>query len=127
MIKPWNSAKRQPQTYPDGLALVFRAVNTAPNAARPAYKLQPAGTEALPFEERTAGVQRVSMLMQQGIRVSHVLRCPKRTDVSTNDRIKISGDSRVYKIGLIQYPADTVPESMDITVEEDETRYADEA
>lgn len=101
-----------PQTYNSGFLTIYSVEDTAEpgNAPRPGLKKK----YGLRYEERSIGVTRAYLAMQTGNTIDLVLRCP-RVPVSALD-IVVPNDGQKYRVDLIQYPADVVPPSMDLTL-----------
>lgn len=100
------------QTYNSGYLRVYEATDEANpgEAPKPVLKEK----YGLRYEERSIGVTRAYLAMQTGNQIDLVLRCP-RVPVSSLDIVK-PNDGNLYRIDLIQYPADITPESMDLTL-----------
>ena len=96
------------QTYNDGLVDIYEAVAPRTIAETKKYRLC--------FERQTVGVKRFYAAQQANVQVAHVLRCPRREDVSTQDIAVLDGHK--YRIGFVQYPKKVSPPSMDLTLEE---------
>lgn len=69
----------------------------------------------LRFIERTVGVYRRMMGLQQHIRIDRMLRCQRLDDVDTNDMARLNGID--YHIRQIQYPEGVYPPVMDLSLE----------
>lgn len=104
-----------PQTFNDGVVRFYRTVNTAEPGSTP--DLRPTPLVALRYHERTVGFRRFYSASQANVKISKLLRCPRHAFVSQQD-IAVPVDGRQYRITLIQYPEDTQPPVMDLTLEE---------
>lgn len=103
---------RKTQTFNDGFLTIWAAEDTAAPGDAPKPGL--VRKYGLRYAERSIGVTRAYLAMQTGKQIDLVLRC-QRVPVDPLD-IVIPNDGRKYRIELVQYPADTVPPSMDLTL-----------
>ena len=112
--------KAKPQTHNDGTVKIYRVDNIAQPGNRPQEGLVLKRT--LRYKERTVGINRAYLAKQAGAEVSYVLRTPRLRDISTQD-VAIPNDGKQYRITMIQYPEDTNPPAMDLTLERLEHDY----
>lgn len=100
------------QTFNDGFLHVYEVTDESLPGDAPKLSLKERC--GLRYEERSIGVSRAYLAMQAGKQIDLVLRCP-RVPMSALD-IVVPNDGKQYRIDLIQYPADVVPASMDLTL-----------
>jgi len=103
------------QAFSDGLVRIYAVTNAAEPGKKPVDRLTI--KHNLRYEQRTVGVTRYYAAMQANVQVQSVLRCPRRSDVSTQD-VAVPIDGRQYRIVQVQYPPDVMPPCMDLTLEE---------
>lgn len=108
------------QTFNDGVVKIYEVTNTTPPGGMPVEKLTPKQT--LRYKERTVGLTRRNFARQDNVVIKYVLRCPRLRDVSAQD-VAIPNDGKQYRIWNVQYPEDSDPPVMDITLEEMEGEY----
>lgn len=106
---------KKTQTFNDGQVSIYRVDNVADAGDMPKELISVKRT--LRYKERTVGLTRFYEALQANVRVSYVLRCLRNRDVSTQD-VAIPNDGKQYKIVQIQYPEDSYPPVMDMTLEE---------
>lgn len=96
--------------YTDGVVRIY-SVTGAVMAQTQTLK------ETLRYKERTVGIQRYTAMLQTGVTVQYVLRCPLRRSVSAQD-IAVPNDGKRYRIVQVQVIEDAVTPAMDLTLEE---------
>lgn len=106
--------RKKVQTHNDGNVKIYTITNSAPPGNMPVEILKL--KEKLRYKERTVGNQRYYLALQAGTKVSRVLRCPLRLNVSAQD-IAIPNDGKQYRITFVQYPEDVEPPVMDMILE----------
>ena len=109
------------QNFNDGVVRIYSVDNTAEPGEMPVDGLVLACS--LRYEERTVGIIRYNAAQQSNIRVDRLLRCPLKSDVTT-EYVAIPNDGKQYDIKLIQYPKDVEPPAMDLSLERRVTDYA---
>lgn len=113
MWKPPKRPKHEiTQSYNDGVVTIYRADDSAQPGYRTKIKLTK--KEFLRYEEQKLGIQRYYGALQNQIKISRVIRCPKR-DVTTQD-IAVTEDGSQYRIDLVQVVRDVWPASVDLTL-----------
>ncbi len=110
--------KRKHEGFPDGIAVIFDNLYQGGVGDLPKDKL--ALRYKLRFRERTVGINRFYAALQDNGRIDRMIRCPRKDDVSVLDVVNIissGSDDKYYRIAQIQYPEDTEPAVMDISLE----------
>lgn len=110
--------KRRHEAFPDGIAEIYD--NTARSGVGniPAEKL--VLRCRLNVREKLVGINRFYSALQNNSLIERVIRCPRRNEVSVLDivRLTVAGvDGEYYRIAQVQYPEDTEPPAMDISLE----------
>lgn len=109
------------QTFNDGILNIYTVGNTAKNGNMPkeelTYKIGP-----LRYEERTVGMSRYWTAKQANVKVSQLLRVPRRDTVNTDD-IAVLSNSMQFRIIQIQYPKGTDIPVMDLSLEKAGVNY----
>jgi hypothetical protein len=108
------------QQFNDGVVRIYEVTNTAPPGGMPTDGITLKQT--LRYRERTVGLTRRNFARQDGVVIRYVLRCPLLRDVSAQD-VAIPNDGKQYRIWDVQYPEDTDPPVMDLTLEEMRAEY----
>lgn len=108
------------QTHNDGTVKIYSVGNIAVPPLMPKEGLIHKST--LRYKERTVGLQRTQVAMQDGVTISYVLRCPMRRDVSAQD-VAVPNDGKQYRIRRVTYPEDISPPVMDLELSEVTTVY----
>lgn len=114
----------KPQAYNDGTLKIYKTKDTSEDGDTPVEKL--VYQEPLRYEEQTLGVTRYFSAMQNGKKVSTVVRCPRRSNLSTTGKdilVAVLKDGYQYNIELIQWPKEVIPLSMDLTLVRVVTNY----
>lgn len=107
-------SQNKAQVFNDGVVKIYRLENVAePGEAREEKEVLKC---SLRYKERTVGFSRYYSAMQASTKVSALIRCQRVPDVSEKD-IAVLANSDKYEISLIQYPEDTLPPVMDLTLE----------
>ena len=109
------------QSFNDGVVKVYSVTNTAVDGDMPTEGISLKQT--VRYHERTVGLTRYFAALQANIRVQYVLRCQRLRDISAQD-VAVPNDGKQYRIVQIQYPEDTEPPVMDLTLEEVTADYA---
>lgn len=110
--------KQKQQTFNSGVVQIFRLENLAEKGNMPDEKL--VLKQVLRYHERTVGYGRFYTAMQQNVKISKVIRCPKVEGLSEKDTdilIAVLVDGHQYKVAQMQYPEDIKPPVMDLTLE----------
>ena len=108
------------QTHNDGIVKIYTVTNVSAPPLRPVEGL--VEKAALRYKERTVGLTRSQIAMQDGVSIAYVLRVPCLRNVSAQD-IAIPNDGKQYRIRRITYPEDIAPMVMDLELSEVVTVY----
>ncbi|MEG2000943.1 MAG: hypothetical protein RR053_06095 [Evtepia sp.] len=108
------------QAFNDGIVLIYDIQDVSKPGDAPKERLTQKGM--LRYKQRTVGYGRYYAAMQANVQISMLLRVPRVSMVSEQD-IAVPTDGRQYLIKLIQYPEDTIPPVMDLTLERLEHDY----
>jgi len=103
------------QSFNDGIVKICEIDNVAEPGDMPKELLLI--KQSLRYKERTVGLTRFYAAKQANVEVKYVLRCQRLRDVSAQD-VAVPNDGKQYRIVQIQYPEDTEPPVMDLTLEE---------
>ena len=110
--------KRKHEGFPDGIAVIYD------NQHRGGVGDIPKGSlvlrHKLRYRERTVGINRYYAALQGNSRIDRMIRCLRKDDVSVLDVVNVitsGSDDKYYRIAQIQYPEDTEPAVMDISLE----------
>ena len=110
--------KRKHEGFPDGIAVIYDNQHRGGVGDIPRDSL--VLRHKLRYRERTVGINRYYAALQDNSRIDRMIRCLRKDDVSVLDVVNIitsgSGD-KYYRITQIQYPEDTEPAVMDISLE----------
>lgn len=109
------------QTFNSGIVNIYSVGDIAPPGGMPKEGLT-LKVGSLRYHERTVGMNRFWVAMQNQTKVDMVLRAPRVGTVSTHD-VAIPVDGRQYKIKQIQYPEDVEPSAMDLSLERLDSDY----
>lgn len=112
--------KLKVQSHNDGIVRVYSVENVSAPPLMPKDGL--VLKETLRYKERTVGLTRTQIAMQDGATVEYVLRCPLRRSVSAQD-VAIPNDGKQYRVRRITYPEDVAPPVMDLELSEVTTKY----
>lgn len=104
--------KQQQQTFNDGIVKIYEVTDISAPGDKPVDGLEHKLT--LRYRRRTVGMSRYYTAMQANVQIDKLIRCQAHEDVSSQD-VAIIGNTQ-YRIGQIQYPEDTVPPVMDLTL-----------
>ena len=108
------------QTFNDGVVRLYSVSSPEANAAMPTENLTL--KHRVRYQARTVGMNRHFAALQAQVEVSHVLRCLRLRDVSTQD-VAILDDGAQYRIEQIQYPSNVEMPCMDLTLERLEEKF----
>lgn len=100
------------QTYNDGVCDIYLTELASKPGKLPEYKN--VLRERLRYANRTVGAVRFYTAMQTDTRIDCMIRVQRRKDIRRSDVVVVNGIQ--YGIKQIQYPADVVPESMDLSL-----------
>lgn len=103
------------QTFNDGVVKIYSVGNIAAPGNMPKEGLT-LKVGPLRYKERTVGLNRFWVAMQNQARVDMVLRMPRIGIVSTHD-VAIPPDGKQYEVKQVQYPEEIEPPVMDLTLE----------
>ncbi len=109
------------QSFNDGVVRLYEVGNIGPRGGMRVEGLKIKAT--LRYKERTVGLNRFLANKQNNVNIQYLLRCPRLRNISTQD-IAIPNDGKQFRITQIQYPEETNPPVMDITLEEVVSVYA---
>lgn len=108
------------QTFNDGICAVYRVENVAGAGEKPKKGLcEKYGR--VPFERRKVGLTRFYQAKQADVRITDVIRIPRQMGIGTNDVCLIGGMQ--YRVQQAQLVPDTLPQSVDLTLERLEAAY----
>ena len=106
------------ESFNDGVVKIYKTENSSEPGRMPTEAETPKAK--LRFGDRTVGNQRHFLALQAGVKVSRLVRCPYRTEVSALDVASVQdfsdGKINCYKIKLVQYPEKVFPRVMDLTL-----------
>lgn len=108
------------QTYNDGIIKLYSVEAPPSDGKKPIEVLEL--RQALRYQQRTVGMSRHFTALQAQVKISHVLRCQRLAEISTQ-HVAILADGEQYRIVQIQYPTDIDPPSMDLTLERLAAKY----
>ena len=108
------------QSFADGIVRLYSQDNAQSPGNAPEGRLTLEYT--LRYDERTVGVRRHYEALRAGDRVDLVLRC-QRVPLAAALTVAVPNDGLQYRVALIQYPKETEPECMDLTLRRVETDY----
>lgn len=110
--------KRKHEGFPDGIAVICD--NQYRGGVGDIPKDSLVQRHRLRYRERTVGINRFYAALQDNSRIDRMIRCLRKDDVSVLDVVNIitsGSDDKYYRIAQIQYPEDTEPAVMDISLE----------
>lgn len=112
----------KPTTQPlkDGLVKIYEVSNIAEPGNMPKDGLVLKAT--LRYDERTVGVTRYRLALQDHEKIELVIRVPRISNVTAKD-IAIPNDGKQYKIVQRQHPSETFPPMMDLSLERVDADY----
>lgn len=108
------------QTFNDGICEVVALKNAAKKGNLPEPELS-VRYRRVPFEKRSAGVQRRFLAGMEGVQIDFLIRIPADYRVSTLDVCRIGKD--VYTVRSVQHIAGTLPPSQDLELERSDNIY----
>ena len=114
------AAKRQ--QYNDGILRVYTVGNIAQPGNMPKQGLTLKLENPLRYEELKVFDSKFWAASQDNTKIERLLRIPRVDDVVRDDMV-IPIDGKQYKIVQIQYPVDTLPKSMDLSLQRLEVAY----
>ena len=114
-----SQVKKQ-QTFNDG-SLKFYEVKTVTIPGKTPKKSLVI-KETLRYNTRTVGIARMNLAMQTNSKADLFIECPKREKITATD-VAVTQDGKQYQVINIQYPDDTEPPTMLITMERVGTLY----
>ena len=103
-------------SYRDGFVKIFDLRTTSPPGEVPVEELADTPAAVLRYKERMVGLTRQELAMQENINISHVLRCPLCTGVTTA-QVAVMTDGSQHNIRKVQTVDGTGPHEMDLTLE----------
>ena len=110
--------KKKHESFQSGLAVIYDNQNRGGIGNYPKDKL--VLRYKLRYRERTVGINRYYAALQDNSRIDRMIRCLRKDDVSVLDVVNIitsGSDDKYYRIAQIQYPEDTEPAVMDLSLE----------
>lgn len=119
--KPTRPSNDVTQQFNSGFVKIYSVTDSATPGLKPVEKLSSEGL-MLRYEEMRLGIQRFYSGKQNQTQIERVIRCPFRSDVSSQD-VAITEDNRQYRIDLVQLVDGVWPKSMDITLSKTEQVY----
>jgi len=105
------------QTFNDGIVKIYGLKNIAEEGLRPVVK--PCFKEVLRFRERTVGITRYNLNLQNNAKIDRLLRVQTRRNISTQDIAVVNGEQ--YVIKQVQYIENL--DVMDLSLERVEQNY----
>ena len=108
------------KTFNDGVCAVYRVENVAGAGEKPKKGLREKYGR-IPFERRKVGLMRFYQAKQADVKITDVIRIPRQMGISTND-VCLIGDAQ-YQVRQAQLVPDTLPQSVDLTLERLEAAY----
>jgi hypothetical protein len=113
--------KSQTQQFNDGIANIYTVGNIAQAGNMPKEGLT-LKVDSLRYEEKTVGMSRFWAASQEQTKIARLLRLPRIEFIDRAD-VVIPIDGKQYKIVQVQYPPDTEPQCMDLSLERLEVAY----
>lgn len=114
-----SQAKKQ-RTFNDGLIKFYELKTVTIPGKTPKKSL--AIKESLRHNIKTVGIARMNLAMQTNSKADLFIECPKREKITATD-VAVTQDGKQYQVINIQYPDDTEPPTMLITMERVGTLY----
>lgn len=112
---------KKPQTFNDGLCVIYSIKNIAQPGEKPkdglAFKAGP-----LRYDERTVGVTRFWAAKQADARIDRLIRTHRIEGVTTHD-VAVLNNGDQYTIEHLQHPQDVEPKCMNLSLQRITTRY----
>lgn len=110
---PFRPGNEICQSFNDGVATVYRLVDTA----KPGYlpKPEPVKTAVLRYEEQRLGLTRYYAAQQNNVDVERVVRVPRGPGIAVQD-IAVTEDGQEYAIGMVQTVEGVFPPCLDVTL-----------
>lgn len=102
-----------PQTYNDGMCHICSVGDVSEPGCMPKEGL--VEKYKLAFADRTVGINRYYAALQNNIKAERLIRCQRIENVTVQDVVLIK--DKQYFVRQIQYPAEVMPRSMDLTLE----------
>lgn len=112
--------KSTTQPLKDGIVRIYEVKNIALPGDMPKDGLTLKAT--LRYDERTVGVTRYRLALQDQEKIELMIRVPRLSFVSAQD-IAIPNDGKQYKIVQKQHPSETSPPMMDLSLERVDADY----
>lgn len=110
------------QQFNDGIVNIYSIGNIAAFGNMPKDGLkQPAKVENLRYEERTVGMSRYWTAKQEHAQIEQLIRTQRINSVTAHDVAILNGQQ--YDIVQVQYPKETEPPCMDLSLERLEVAY----
>ena len=109
------------QSFNDGITNIYSVGNIAQAGNMPNDGLT-LKVGSLRYEERTVGMSRFWSALQEQTKIARLLRLPRVDSIDRAD-VVIPIDGKQYEIVQVQYPPDTEPPCMDLSLERLEVAY----
>ena len=109
------------ETFNDGVAYVYKLVNTAEPGLRP--QLSPTLYRKFNFEYKTIGVKRNYEALQAQVKLDELIQVLLDRKISTQDVVVIEGVQ--YEVKQVQHKKDTYPETSLLSLIKLEEEYDD--
>ena len=108
------------QTFNDGVLRIYKISNISNKGDKPKDGLKAKYTNAIPYEERTVGITRNHLAMQEQSSIEQLVRIP-RLNISVHDVVILNG--KQYDIYQSQNINNVEPRCLDLSLERLETAY----
>ncbi len=108
------------QQFNDGIVNIYSVKNIAESGNMPKDGLVNK-IENFRYEERIVGMNRYWTALQEQARIEQLIRVARINTVTVHDVAIINGQQ--YDIMQVQYPKDTEPQCMDLSLERLEVAY----
>lgn len=108
------------QPFNDGIINIYSVGNIAAPGDKPKDVLT-LKVSNLRYQERIVGMNRYWTAKQEQAQISQLVRVQRINSVTTHDVVILDGHQ--YDIAQIQYPQDTEPPCMDLSLERLEVAY----
>ncbi len=106
--------RRKHYEFNDGIAEIYSVSNAAEVGERPKDKLTL--KRKVRFKIRIVGVKRFYEAMQNQIRIDKMILIPMFPEVTTQDAVRLTSDSVLYRAEQVQQRPDTLPPTTQISL-----------
>ncbi|WKY46002.1 hypothetical protein Q5O14_07870 [Eubacteriaceae bacterium ES2] len=108
------SQARKQQTFNDGFVKFYEVKTTAIPGKKPVKSML--AKDQMRCSIKTVGIARMNLAMQNDNKADLLIECQKRENITATD-VAVMHDGKQYQVINIQYPEDTKPPTMLITLE----------